>query len=196
MKNMKLLSWICFGLLCAVQVGVIVFQIMSYERILKEGEVFYLKVSPLDPYDPFRGRYVTLRFDTATKAPLAKGEAMEVLPKAYAIFEHSDQNDSIKEIRFTKPHSGNFLEVTVNVLKQKGRLEYKNTKMDPSDTVYFSLPFDRFYMREALAPKAEKVLRQNSGITVKAKLRILEGKGVIEDLMVADTPLSQFVLNK
>ncbi|QIR75492.1 GDYXXLXY domain-containing protein [Sulfurospirillum diekertiae] len=191
MKNMKLLSWICFGLLCVVQLGVIVFQIMSYERILKEGEVFYLKVSPLDPYDPFRGRYVTLRFDTATKAPLAEDETMREHSKAYAIFEHSDQKDSIKEIRFTKPLSGNFLEVNVHPLYQG-----MTQKEDLSRLVSFSLPFDRFYMREELAPKAEKVLRQNSGITVRAKLRILEGKGVIEDLMVADTPLSQFVLEK
>ncbi|ATB70426.1 hypothetical protein SJPD1_2330 [Sulfurospirillum diekertiae] len=191
MKNIKLLSWIFFGFLCVVQVGVIAFQILSYERILKEGEVFYLKVSPLDPYDPFRGRYVTLRFDTATKAPLAEGEAMRERPKAYAIFEHSDQKDNIKEIRFTKPLSGNFLEVNV-----EPRYQSMPQKEDVSKLVYFSLPFDRFYMREELAPKAEKVLRQNSGITVSAKLRILEGKGVIEDLMVADTPLSQFVLEK
>lgn len=195
MKHLKLFSWICFGLLCVIQVGVIVFQIVRYERILNEGEVFYLNVSPLDPYDPFRGRYVTLRFDTATKAPLAKGESMKMLPKAYAIFEHHDHNDSIKEIRFIKPAHQSFLEVNVNVAKLKGRLDYKDTKMDLANTIYFSLPFDRFYMREELAPKAEKVLRRNSGISVRAKLRILEGKGVIEDLMVADTPLSQFILN-
>jgi uncharacterized membrane-anchored protein len=191
MKNIKLLSWIFFGLLCAVQLGVIVFQIMSYERILKEGEVFYLKVSPLDPYDPFRGRYVTLRFDTATKAPLAKGEAMKERPKAYAIFEHSDQNDSIKEIRFAKPLSGNFLEVNVSPHYQS-----MTQKDDASKLVYFSLPFDRFYMREEIAPKAEQVLRARSGITVNAKLRVLKGKGVIEELMVGETPLSQFVLTQ
>lgn len=194
MKKMKLFSWIFFGLLCAAQLGMIVFQILSYERTLKEGEVFYLNVLPLDPYDPFRGRYVMLRFDeNATKAPLAKGESMAHHAKAYAVFEHDAQGDRIQEIRFIKPLSGNFLEVSVNALKQKGRAIYKNTKMDPPDTVYFSLPFDRFYMREELAPKAEKVLRQRSGITVRAKLRILEGKGVIEDLMVADTPLGQYV---
>lgn len=194
MKKMKLIGWICFGVLCVAQLGVIVFQIMSYERALKEGEVFYLNVLPLDPYDPFRGRYVMLRFDSnATKAPLAKGETMQELPKAYALFEHHEANDVIKEVSFSKPRSGHFLEVAVNASLQKGRSIYKNTKMDSADTVYFSLPFDRFYMREELAPKAEKVLRQSSGVKVRAKLRILEGKGVIEDLMVADTPLGQYV---
>jgi len=58
-----------------------------------------------------------------------------------------------------------------------------------------SLPFDRFYMREEIAPKAEQVLRARSGVTVNAKLRVLNGKGVIEELMVGETPLSQFVLS-
>lgn len=196
MKNMKLFSWIFFGLLCLAQVGVILFQIVTYERTLKEGEVFYLNVLPLDPYDPFRGRYVMLRFEGGNKAPLAKGEMMQVLPKAYAIFEHTENNDSIKEVSFTKPTRGNFLEVTVDALKQKGRLVYKNTKMDPADTVYFALPFDRFYMREELAPQAEKILRLRSGVQVKAKLRVLDGKGVIEDLMVGETSLSRYLLEK
>ena len=63
MKTIKLFSWIFFGLLCVAQLGVILFQIVNYERILKEGEVFYFKVLPLDPYDAFRGRYVSLRFE-------------------------------------------------------------------------------------------------------------------------------------
>ena len=70
MKNIKQLLWALFGIVCFVQVGVIASQIISYERVLKEGEVFYFKVLPLDPYDPFRGRYVTLRFENAIKPSL------------------------------------------------------------------------------------------------------------------------------
>lgn len=62
--------------------------------------------------------------------------------------------------------------------------------------VYFSLPFDRFYMREDLAPKAELLLRAGSGVALKAKLRVLEGKGIIEDLVVGDVSLSQFILTQ
>ena len=189
MKQMKLFAWICFGVLCVVQLGAILFQVMHYERILKEGDVFYFKVLPLDPYDPFRGRYVTLRFENAIKAPLAEGEKKEEQLKGYAILEHKEKGDGIKEIRLIKPQSGSFLEVDIR------SLNYTTTKQkeDAPNLVYFSLPFDRFYMREDIAPKAEQVLRQRSGVTVLAKLRVLEGKGVIEDLMVGETPLSQFV---
>lgn len=186
MKHTKQLLWALFGVLCVVQVVVIALGIMRYERILKEGEVFYFKVLPLDPYDPFRGRYVTLRFENANKAPLAEGETLEEQIKGYALLEHHEKGDRIKEIHFKKPVQGDFLEVNV----------YSTTyaKKGDSNTVYFSLPFDRFYMREDIAPKAEKVLRIRSGVSVKAKLRVQDGKGVIEDLMVEQTPLSQFVL--
>lgn len=186
MKHTKQLLWALFGVLCVVQVVVIALGIMRYERILKEGEVFYFKVLPLDPYDPFRGRYVTLRFENANKAPLAEGETLEEQTKGYALLEHHEKGDRIKEIHFKKPVQGDFLEVNV----------YSTThaKKGDSNTVYFSLPFDRFYMREDIAPKAEKVLRIRSGVSVKAKLRVQDGKGVIEDLMVEQTPLSQFVL--
>lgn len=186
MKQIKQLLWVLFGIVCFVQVGVIASQIMSYERVLKEGEVFYFNVLPADPYDPFRGRYVTLRFQNANSARLAKDEIAEEKSKGYAILEHQEKGDVIKEIRFKKPAHGDFLEVNVHSMAY--------IKQDDSHSVYFSLPFDRFYMREDIAPKAEKVLRARSGVTVKAKLRVREGKGVIEDLMVGQTPLSQYVL--
>ncbi|WP_067177618.1 GDYXXLXY domain-containing protein [Sulfurospirillum sp. UCH001] len=192
MKNIKQLLWALFGIVCFVQVGVIASQIISYERVLKEGEVFYFKVLPLDPYDPFRGRYVTLRFENAIKAPLGDGEKKEDQHKGYAILEHSEKGDSIKEIRLSKPQSGSFLEVDIRSFNYTATKQKEET----SNLVYFSLPFDRFYMREDIAPKAEKVLRARSGVNVKAKLRVREGKGVIEDLMVEQTPLSQYVLTQ
>lgn len=183
MKNYKLILGIVFGVLCLAQIGVVLFQIMSYEKILKEGESFYFKVLLLDPYDPFRGRYVTLRFENATKAPLAQGQNKKNQSLGYAILEHQEKLDRVKEITFVKPKEGSFLEVNINENRQK----------NASSTVYFSLPYDRFYMREDVAPKAEKVLGLRSGIEVKAKLKVLNGKGVIEELLVGEISLSEFV---
>jgi len=187
MKQIKYLLWGFFGLLCVVQLGVIGIQIWSYERILKEGDVYYFNVLPLDPYDAFRGRYVTLRFENA-QAPIAQGKrSTKYESLGYAILEHQEKFDTVKEITFLKPQIGSFLEVNV-------RDDYLiTTKKNPSSMVYFSLPFDRFYMREDMAPKAENLLRVRSGVKVKAKLRVLNGKGVIEDLMVGEIPLSSYL---
>jgi uncharacterized membrane-anchored protein len=187
MKQIKSFFWGIFGLLCVIQLGVIGVQIWSYERILKEGEVYYFNVLPLDPYDAFRGRYVTLRFEN-TQAPIAEGQkSTKYESLGYAILEHQEKFDSVKEITFLKPQIGSFLEVNVR------DNYFITTTKNHSSIVYFSLPFDRFYLREDRAPQAEKLLRVRSGVKVKAKLRVLNGKGVIEDLMVGEVPLSSYL---
>lgn len=194
MKWIKQLSWSLFGILCLAQVSVIGFQIVKYERILTQGEIFYFDVLPLDPYDPFRGRYVTLRFKDANKAPLAKEDEFmeEQRIKGYALLEKQEDVTVIKEVTFHKPKRSNFLEVTLSSTDTL----YRGINEKHETMVYFSLPFDRFYMREDLAPKAELLLRAGSGVALKAKLRVLEGKGIIEDLVVGDVSLSQFILTQ
>ena len=200
MKHYKLLISIAFGLLCCIQLGVIGFQIVTYERVLKEGEAFYFDVLPFDPYDPFRGRYVTIRFDWDTlKAPLV-GSLEEVAKtgKTYAILEHTKGADRIKEVTPSKPDKGYFIEVT-NVYPESERSE-KPTKKEAKELkmIHFSLPFDRFYMREDLAPQAEKLLRFNDekNTDIQAKIKILNGKGVIEDLIINKQPIAQYLMSQ
>ena len=200
MKHYKLLISIAFGLLCCIQLGVIGFQIVTYERVLKEGEAFYFDVLPFDPYDPFHGRYVTIRFDWDTlKAPLV-GSLEEVAKtgKTYAILEHTKGADRIKEVTPSKPDKGYFIEVT-NVYPESERAE-KSTKKEAKELkmIHFSFPFDRFYMREDLAPQAEKLLRFNDekNTDIQAKIKILNGKGVIEDLIINKQPIAQYLMSQ
>jgi uncharacterized membrane-anchored protein len=185
---MKKWAFALAGLLCVVQIGVIGAQIWKYERILKEGEVFFFTVKPLDPYDPFRGRYVTLRFIDATRAPLQTNETMpEDLPKrGFALLEHNaNRADRVTFLTFSQPLSTSYLKVDVFGVNQP--------KKDA--LMAFSLPFNRFYMREDVAPLAERVLRDKE-VEVKAKLRVLKGEGVIEALFVGQTPLAEFALKR
>ena len=200
MKHYKLLISIAFGLLCCIQLGVIGFQIVTYERVLKEGEAFYFDVLPFDPYDPFHGRYVTIRFDWDTlKAPLVGSlEEITKTGKTYAILEHTKGADRIKEVTPSKPDKGYFIEVT-NVYPESERAE-KPTKKEAKELkmIHFSLPFDRFYMREDLAPQAEKLLRFNDekNTDIQAKIKILNGKGVIEDLIINKQPIAQYLMSQ
>ncbi len=203
-KRYSLFIAIAFGLLCFIQLGVIGFQVMTYERILKEGEAFYFDILPLDPYDPFRGRYVTIRFNrNILSAPLVGDvKNIERQGKAYAILEHSKEGDKIKEIRLSRPQNGVFLEVEELYMGEIAEAVDQGKKKIPP-LVYFSLPFDRFYMREDLAPKAENILRRSRSIegederelSTKAKIKVLNGKGVIEDLTIDDQPITQYLLS-
>ena len=50
-----------FAALCLVQAAVPVSMIARYERTLHGGTAFKVRAAPVDPVDPFRGRYVVFR---------------------------------------------------------------------------------------------------------------------------------------
>ena len=57
------ISVILLVLVCAVQLAVPVAMIARREIALRQGESFRFRCAPVDPVDPFRGRYVDLQFD-------------------------------------------------------------------------------------------------------------------------------------
>ncbi|MCG8571283.1 MAG: GDYXXLXY domain-containing protein, partial [Spirochaetes bacterium] len=52
---------IAFIILAIIQLAVPVNMIIQSEKALTLGDEFKIKVIPIDPYDIFRGRYLTLR---------------------------------------------------------------------------------------------------------------------------------------
>lgn len=171
----KFISRTFFALICLVQLFAVGSQICSYEKILTEGDRFIFRVSPADPYDPFRGRYVTfvLRADNVTAA-----EA-ELYGDAYAVLgKDGEGRGIITELAKQPPENAPHLKVE----------NYWITDGQASVT----LPFNRFYMREDLARKADSL-----DITVlsriDASVRVRNGKGVIEELLLNGMPLSEYL---
>lgn len=60
---MKKLPLIALGLLIAVQFAVPFKMIQGKENILRNGTEFKFKTRPIDPADPFQGRYVRLAYE-------------------------------------------------------------------------------------------------------------------------------------
>jgi uncharacterized membrane-anchored protein len=167
---------IAFGVLCLVQLGAAASGIARYERVLSSGKAVLLEVAPVDPSDPFRGRYVTLSFAlTRTPHPL-KGQAPEYDGTAYIVLKLDAQNvATVDYVTATRPTSGLWLE---------------GEHASPDDTgkqYYVGLPFDRFYMNEELAPAAELAYRD--AVTSErgrshARVRLANGTAVIEDVLL------------
>ncbi|HUR30287.1 MAG TPA: GDYXXLXY domain-containing protein, partial [Saprospiraceae bacterium] len=59
----KIILPIAFAIMVLVQLYVPASMIMESEKVLKEGKEFKFKTAPVDPTDPFRGKYVELNFD-------------------------------------------------------------------------------------------------------------------------------------
>ena len=179
MAPLRLGLWI---VLAIAQLAVPAWMIMGEERVLRDGRLLKLHTRPVDPADLFRGRYVAL------------GYAVEQVPRelVHGEFDHGDT--AYLELR---EGADGFAEaVGLHKAKPDGELvlEAKVNFITP-ETIGVALPFNRFYMDENAAPAAEAAYqaradeREESWIT----LRVLRGRGAIEDLYIGGKPVRQFL---
>lgn len=183
MKNIKLLA---FVLAVIIQLYVPAKMIMEQESIIKEGTVYRFQTAPIDPPDPFRGRYVRLNFN-ANSFDVPKAGEWEVGQKVYVLIqENPEKFAEIKEVRREAPKDGSiYVQATIQSV---ARAELT--------TLFLQYPFHKFYMEEFKAPQAEKLYREiqwDSTQVAYAIVKIREGKAVLEDLMVNDQSIGELV---
>ncbi|MFK7757683.1 MAG: GDYXXLXY domain-containing protein [Flavobacteriales bacterium] len=194
--NNKILLLIVFVLLCSAQLYFPAKVVFDHQRVLDQGTLWKFNCVPIDPNDPFRGKYITLRFadDSFTSQDTIKYERDETV---YA----SLQKDSlgyakVSKIQRTAPSSGDYLTTTVSYTSKNSRRE----KDSMTTTVNLNFPFDRFYMEESKAKPAESAyrdvsrqVRKGENASVYAMVKLLEGAAVLEDVMVNDIPIKKYV---
>ena len=128
------MALILFILVVAAQLFVPFQMIFNQEDIFKTGKEFKFQTAPLDPYDPFRGKYITLFFkEREVKVKNAKewinGETVFA-----SIIVDKNGFAKISSISKSKPENGD------SYLKAKIGLSIDTNKI----TIDF--PFNRFYM--------------------------------------------------
>jgi uncharacterized membrane-anchored protein len=173
---MKRNAWLLLALL---QFGVVGWMIWRYQRIQSTGSVHRFLLEPVDPADPFRGRYLQLSF-----------EADEV---ALCPFngQHTDRlylslgKDSLGFVRFAKadkeaPSSGEYLQADVADI-------YGNE--NGCATARLDFPFDRWYMNE----KEVAAALTRAGTRCWLAVRIRDGKAVAEQLYINDTAIADWL---
>ena len=177
-----------FGLfvtVAVVQLAVPVSQIWRHEDVLATGHAYKFRTPPVDPSDAFRGRYVALQF-AGTAAPVRLGDKLEYRQRAYVrLGEGADGFAQFKELSAAPPATGDYLRV--------------NFPYGSSTNMTFSLPFDRFYMEESAAPRAESAYREfgnrrgHTNDQTYVMVRVKGGRAVIENLFIKDKPARQFL---
>ncbi len=159
--------------------------IRDREDIMEAGKIVKFRTAPVDPYDPFRGKYVTLNF---------KDQSFEVYDldkwfpgeEVYVVLDEG--KDGFAEI------------AGVSKLKPEGQVTYVRANVSYLDKINKRLviryPFNRFYMEESKAPLAEKEYRNaqrekehNAYVLVYIK----NGEAVIKDVMVDDVSITELV---
>lgn len=157
--------------------------IVEREYILRNGQQLKFMAAPVDPYDAFRGRYVSIGFKNSNVSTTT-GEVYKSGQTVYVLLEQDDQGFSSFSCVTTKqPESGIYF---------KTKVRYTSS----NNTVSVEIPFNRYYMEEKLAPLAETAYRKNSNAKdskVYITVRILAGSTVLERLYIGDKTVEDFL---
>lgn len=147
-----------------VQILIPSYMIWGKYDVLKNGEEVKIKVAPIDPYDAFRGRYVSLWYDDILSYEERQGK--------YGILEiDEDGFATVKKVQKEKPTDELYL--------------------TSKDEDYFYIPLDRYYMEENLAPKAEEMISEEKEAYVT--IRIKDDKSVLSGLYIDGKPVEEIL---
>ncbi|PLX85580.1 MAG: hypothetical protein C0617_03530 [Desulfuromonas sp.] len=173
--------WI-FLLLAALQLLVPASMIYQRETTLTHGVPYRFKTAPVDPYDPFRGRFVRLNVE-AGNASVEAGAEFKKGQWAYVLLGKDEQGFAmLKRAHREPPAAGDYLRLKVRSASGK--------------TVRLKMPFDRFYAEESIAPEIERAYRRSSRRGRQdafVMVRVKDGRGVIEELYIEDLPILEFL---
>lgn len=171
---MKKATVIIFVLLCFIQLAVPSKMIFDKESVLATGHEYRFRTEPVDPYDPFRGKYVTLRFDAQqctidNDVEWSRGETVYV--------------------ELTTDSAGFAIIRKLHKQEPSGNVDYVWAKIDYAygHEVSIDYPFTRFYMEEYKAHLAEQQYNDANRSLEKeayAVVYVNKGAAALKDVMI------------
>jgi uncharacterized membrane-anchored protein len=168
--------------LVVIQLAVPGWMIGKRELTLHRGEQFRFRTAPVDPYDPFRGRYVALAVDAATFRGAREEGLLERQRVSARLIEDEEGFARFAELSAGPATDGSHLWVKIRRTRE--------------DEFTLDLPFDRYYLDERLAPEAEKAYREHAVGDKRAAyitVRVWRGNAVLEELFIEDLPVLEFI---
>lgn len=181
MKTMHI--FIGFVVIALVQIFVPSQMIREQEDVLKSGNSYRFKTMPIDPTDPFRGKYITLNYEMNS---FAIADTSFVYGDKVRVYIEKDDMGFAKAVGLSKKS----LEINKDYVVTRVTGNYKGV-------VSFELPFDRFYMEETKAKDAEraytKVNRDSLKENVYAKVYVKEGRSVLQDVIIDGISIQDYV---
>lgn len=186
-----------FAVLSVAQLAAATWSIVRYESTLRSGALYRIRTMPVDPADAFRGRYVAVRPSILLAKPVASDTEQLVQQiqsggKGYVVLATAaDGFARAAQIVAEPPAEGDYLEIA-------RAWEQWNQDRQPGATPTIAgynleFSFDRYYMNEAAAPEAQmryaEASRRNAAARAWLAVRVKNGAGVIEGLMIDGVPI-------
>ncbi len=182
-----------FGAMVLLQLAVPGNMIFKWEWTLDQGTPYKFRVEPVDPRDPFRGNYLTLRYEADSvhvEAPSAWNDGASV----YVAFDTSAQGfvrlSGVSQDPFEK-HRPYF----------QARIEhvYNSDSYSKDSYLRLKLPFERYFMAAEKAEQAEEIYRdaiRDSSRPVWSRVKVLDGRAVIEDVKIDGRSIEDMIEEK
>lgn len=174
---------------CFIQWLVPAKMIWENERLYSTGTTFKIRTIPVDPNDPFRGKYITLSYDINTYylEKFAYKNEFSNKDKVFVLVEE-DENGFAKIVSISKtpPSSNDYLTANIRSVHE-------------TDTQYIfrlDYPFQKFFMEETKAPKAEELYWEalrHTDKQVYGLVNIKAGKAVLKDVQVDGVSIVELV---
>ncbi|NJO89360.1 MAG: GDYXXLXY domain-containing protein [Chloroflexia bacterium] len=184
MKN-KLILLIVFIVVALIQLYIPASMMLSSEAIIGKGTEYKFRVAPIDPNDPFRGKYVTLSF--AANIYYDLDSLFYRNQEVFVVLGLDDEGFvRIDDVASEQPFDSN------NYVKAKVNSIYKDYGDEGRYVVRIDYPFNRFYMEESKAPEAESLYweaARDTNQVAYALVRVKEGEAVLLDVLINDISL-------
>jgi len=189
MKN-KYLLLLGFVFVAAAQIYVPASMIFDSEDILNTGKTYKFITAPVDPNDPFRGKYITLGFEQNIFK--IYGETDFIGGQDIFVLLHENDDGYAEIINLAHESPGNEIDFV------KAKINSISSNMD-STSIFIDYPFDRFYMEENKAPIAEEIFiesQRDPSKTTYALVKIKDGNAVLEDIVIDGQSLKEIIDSK
>ena len=177
--------FVLFVIVALAQLFIPAQMVFNKEAIIGTGTVYKFKTQPVDPSDPFRGKYINLNYDIRT---FETNDSLWRRQEDVYVYLETDSLGFAKTNRVSKIP----LEIDKDFVIAK--VSWYNKR---KQKLNFNLPFNRYYMEETKAYDAEVAVRNSQRDSVPnttyALVYIKEGEAVLNDVIINEISIKGFV---
>jgi uncharacterized membrane-anchored protein len=192
--------WPAFILVALAQLAIPARMIAQHEATISQGVEYRFRTAPVDPYDPFRGRFVALGYQRdETEVPLSPAlAALDWGQREYQdpLYLHLEPGPDgfarLTLLDLVPPATGDYLRLSRDDVGYSGL----SASGGLTDTANITLPFDRYYMNQAAAPEAERIYRErvsDADSETWVTVRLRDGHAVPTGLFIDGKPIEDLI---
>jgi uncharacterized membrane-anchored protein len=160
--------------------------ILNQESVLKTGKAYKFKTQPVDPSDPFKGKYINLNYEIRE-------------------FETNDslweRNQPLYVYLVTDNLGYAKIETVSKSILTNNKNNYFKAKTEwysnYDNKLHIQFPFNQYYMKETKAYDAEVAVRNRQQDSIPnntyALVFIKEGEAVLEDVIIDEISIKDYV---